>query len=100
MYKILITSFAVLLSSLYSWGQDGKYANIGETIGQTIQMYDMDILYNETEPFIYKMNEKGKLVKSVEPMVYSHLHDKYFNVIGIEIVKKKSYWILDCKGDR
>ena len=61
MYKILITSFAVLLSSLYSWGQDGKYANIGETIGQTIQMYDMDILYNETEPFIYKMNEKGKL---------------------------------------
>lgn len=98
MYKIILASILVFIASIQSWGQNDRYSDIRESIGQTIQMYDMDKLYDEYQSFIYTKNAKGKLVKEKDPQAYIQVHNKHLKVVGIENIKKNTYWVLEDNG--
>lgn len=98
MFKRIIISLVAVTISIQTWGQSDRYTNIHETIGHTVQLYNIEKLYDMHQPFIYRMNDKGKLVKDKELQTYTQLHNNYLKVVGIEMIKKKSYWILDYQG--
>lgn len=99
MYRVLVTIILLSFAFIQSWGQNDRYSDIHETIGQTIQLYEIDKLHSTHSPFIYKKNDKGKLVKEKEFTTYTQLQNVDLKVVGIETIKKTSYWILDSKGE-
>ena len=99
MYRVLVTTILLSIAFIQSWGQEDRYSDIRETIGHTIQLYDMDKLYSAHPPFIFKKNDKGKLVKDKDFTVCTQLQNVDLKVVGIETIKKDTYWVLDNRGE-